>query len=182
MTMREPYFAGSAREAEAIAVASRTEHPLAIPEWFTRLPVQQQSVLMLALRGPDGVGKHHPAKGVHRCYRATILRAAYYGRWLVIGERADTFMDLENFHHWPTWADEVKTFFAHVDELPHHYAAHLAHGAQILGYKHPDLLFRSRWDYFYEQWCDDLHVNPETEEQMDERLNDWGRVHWGETP
>ncbi len=52
------------------------------------------------------------------------------------------------------------------------------HGAEILGYKHPDARFRSRWLDFYLQCCRDLHLTSETEEEMDERLNDWGRDEW----
>lgn len=35
-----------------------------------------------------------------------------------------------------------------------------------------------RWRYFYGRCCDDMHLMPESEEQMDARLSDWGRKHW----
>ena len=62
---------------------------------------------------------------------------------------------------------------------PHHYHMHLMHGAQILGYKHPDPKYRSRWNHFYLRCLDDSHTpHPETESEMDERLNDWNRKQW----
>jgi hypothetical protein len=151
------------------------------PEWCTELPLQQQSVLFLAARGPDGIGKFHPCKGVVRAYRGTVLLAAKYGRLLRLGEYGDTFMSLDRFN-WPAhWADDVHLYFTSLDSLPHHYHLHLMHGAQILGYKHPDEVFRERWLQFYLDAVKDLHLLPESEEAMDNRLSDWWRTEWEET-
>ena len=148
------------------------------PEWCRQLPVQQQSVLFLAGRGPDGVAKFHPCKTIQIAYRACVFVAAKYGRLLEYGEKADTFMSLEVFADADRWHAAVKEFFRHQDEIPHHYLMHLMHGVQILGYKHPDGRTRDRWRLFYYDMVEDLHLNPETEEQMDERLNDWDRNYW----
>lgn len=51
--------------------------PLVFQDWMLQLSMQQQSVLVLACRGPDGVGKFHPTKQVVARYRATVLKAAY---------------------------------------------------------------------------------------------------------
>jgi hypothetical protein len=67
------------------------------PEWCRALPLQQQSVMLLAARGPDGVTKMHPCKGVVVAYRGCVLLAAKYGRELRFGERADSFMSLDAF-------------------------------------------------------------------------------------
>lgn len=148
------------------------------PTWMTTLTLQQQSVLMLASRGPDGTAKHHPCKDVIRAYRGTVLVAARYGRTLHWAESADTFMSLDLFADDDRWADAVTRFFSSLDGLPHHYILHLLHGAQILGYKHPDERFRGRWTSFYAESCDDMHMNRETEQQMDARLSDWDRAGW----
>jgi hypothetical protein len=148
------------------------------PRWMLDLPLQQQSVLLLACRGPDGVRKFHPCKPVVLAYRATCFLAAYFGRPLAFGEGADTFMSLDRFAADNLWRADVKSYFDTVDEIPHHYHLHLIHGAEILGYKHPDERFRSRWNAFYIRACDDAHMNVETEEEMDSRLSDWGRMNW----
>lgn len=147
------------------------------PEWMTELPLQQQSVLMLAARGPDGIGKGHPCKEVQRCYRATVLMAARYGRMLQGKDRGDSFMSLWNFIG-TDWRNTVKDFMHSIDELPHHYLMHLMHGVQILAYKHPDLMSRSRWLLLYMLMVEDMHLSPESEEDMDARLSDWGRQEW----
>lgn len=148
------------------------------PLWQAQLPLQQQSVLWAALRGPDGIPKGHPCKDVSRAYRGTVLVAARYARELRWGECADSFMSLDKFADADVWAGVVSSFWHEVDALPLHFVMHLIHGAQILGYKHPDSRFSERWLEFYEIGCNEFHLNPESEKEMDERLNDWGQAEW----
>lgn len=148
-------------------------------EWIFALPMQQQSVLVLALRGPDGIAKHHPCKGLTQRYRAAVLKAAYLGRAMRVDEfDKTTFMSLAHFSSDEHWLAILRDYMEAVDTIPHHAHLHFMHGAQIIGYKHPTMLFRERWLYFYSRACDDLHLNPETEAEMDARLNDWNREHW----
>lgn len=148
-------------------------------DWLFDLTMQQQSVLVLACRGPDGIPKFHPSKEVVRHYRATVLKAAYLGRPMRPGESdGTTFMSLGLLTDDINWTKACNDFYDYVDQLPHHYYMHLLHGAQIIGYKHPMELFRLRWSQFYSLGCKDLHFMSETEQQMDYRLNDWGRQHW----
>jgi hypothetical protein len=142
------------------------------------LPMQQQSVLLLAARGPDGVGKFHPCKAVVRAYRACVLVAAKYGRSLDYGERADSFMSLDRFAKSDEWQHDVSVFFECIDELPFHYVMHLLHGVEILGYKHPRYFVSERWKTFYLHMVRELHLSPESEEEMDRRLSDWDRSFW----
>ena len=151
-------------------------------EWMFPLPMQQQSVLVLACRGPDGVEKYHGCKDIVVRYRATVLKAAYLGRPMRIDEGDDTtFMSLRDFSNDDLWQAYSNVFFDFVDSIPHHYYMHLAHGAEIIGYKHPHELFRRRWRNFYHRCCDNLHLYPEDEAQMDSRLSDWHRQHWDAT-
>lgn len=151
------------------------------PLWCLSLPLQQQSVLFLAARGPDGIAKAHPCKDVQRAYRGTVLVAARYGRCLEWGESADSFMCLGHFSRDAEWPNIVDRFFKHADDLPHHFFMHLMHGAEILGYKHPDERFRTRWQAFYERCVKELHLISESELEMDARLSDWERKHWTDT-
>jgi hypothetical protein len=148
-------------------------------EWMFPLPMQQQSVLVLACRGPDGIPKHHPSKGVVQRYRASVLKAARLGRVMLSDENeGGDFLTLEHFtddHHWSTL---LRDFFENVDGIAHHYYMHLMHGAEIIGYKHPQNLFRDRWGQFYSLCCKNLHLPPESEGAMDARLSDWDRQHW----
>lgn len=148
------------------------------PEWCLELPIQQQSVLFLACRGGDGLPKTHPSKDIQRAYRATVMIAAKYGRLLNIGEKGDGFMSLEYFGDEIVWNSYLKLFFETVDQLPHHFLMHLIHGAEIVGYKHPDAIFRRRWYRFYYECVLSFHMALESKDMMDARLGDWDREHW----
>jgi len=146
-----------------------------LPEWLHVLPLQQQAVVLLALRGPDGFPKEHGCKPILRFYRACILKAASIGRLLTGVEEVDTFMSRAAMCSWGTWEELTKRFREVEDELPVHYYTHFMHGAQVLAYKHPEKQIRARWLQFYFNCCNYLHVPPESEPQMDKRLNDFGR-------
>lgn len=152
-------------------------NPSVQQDWtIERCTVQQQSVLLMACRGPDGMRKSHPAKALIRVYRACVLNAASTGRPLNAASQGDGYMDLSTLLSPPAWLDAVSSYLYDVDEIPHHYHLHLIHGAQILGYKHPDEWTRTAWLSLYHQAVEDMHLYPETEAQMDARLNDFGRV------
>lgn len=163
-------------------LANASAEARVLPDWMASLPMQQQSVLVLALRGPDGIRKHHPCKDIVRYYRGTVLKAARFGRLLHADEKADTFMGMQGFSDEATFRQVMGSYFDCIDELPHHYHMHLMHGAEILGYKHPDELYRKRWFSFYLACLNDSHTpQGETERQMDDRLSDWGRKQWEST-
>lgn len=66
----------------------------------------------------------------------------------------------------------VAQYLSSVDELPHHFQLHFMHAAEILGYKHPDLVISNWWLKTYLRLVHDAHLNPEREDQMDKRLGD----------
>lgn len=158
----------------------RLKKSCVLQNWVFGIPMQQQTVLMAGIRGPDGIRKLHPMKAIVLAYRACVVKAAYFGRSLYFDEVADTFMTMDVISDNDKWGLAVRRFFDHIDELPHHYIMHLAHGAQIIGAHHCNLFLRGRWQRFYEACVDDAHMKPETSAEMNERLGDWGREHWGQ--
>lgn len=81
----------------------------------------QQSVLLAAVRGPDGVHKEHPVKGMLRWYRRCILISAFDKRALTspIDPGGGKFTG-------PT-KDIIKSRFDYlksIDELPWHFNTH----------------------------------------------------------
>lgn len=159
-----------------------------VPTWISHLPLQQQSVLLLAARGPDGAGKMHRCKKLVRVYRATVFRAARYGRLICSASayrEGDTFMDRRALRVASAWRDIIDEFVESMEELPHHYCTHFAHGCEILGYKHPDPVERGSWQLAYYAMVEGMHLQPESEAAMDARLCDWHRRDWhryGERP
>lgn len=133
--------------------------PSIVKEWISSLPYKQQAVLLLALRGCDGVPKNDPAKPLVRWYRHVILNNAAEPGTKDYG----TFMS-------PAPPNLKDAFYERPDHYPVHWLMHFLYGAEIVGYKHPDERMREYWSVIYLKGVTALHLNPETEEQLDERL------------
>ncbi len=168
---------------------------IATQDWTHNLTVMQQSVLISAIRGCDGMAKLHKAKPLVRWYRRCILISAFDGKAL-----DDPFAPGGGSFTGPlTWANgdllhgplfdalPARTrhqgrcdilqkvsddFVDSRDEIPAHYLWHFIHAIEIVGYKHPDLQIREFWGDLYVRLVRAFHVYPETEAQLDERLGD----------
>jgi hypothetical protein len=159
--------------------------------WVLGLPFMQQTVLLTAVRGPDGVPKYGPTKMLLRWYRRCILLSAMDGVVLskpyLHGGGSFTGPSYEACseaiaemlgHDWRASMDEVVgEYLRELDAIPHHFQLHLLHAVEIAGYKHPDDLVRAWWRRTYERLVHDMHLWPETEEQLDRRLGD-SREQW----
>lgn len=156
-----------------------------VQEWVARLPKMQQTVLLTAVRGPDGLPKYHATKYVLRWYRRCILLSALDGKVLTdpAEPNGGSFTGPsvpagDQVDDWRWQMDErVTEYLRALDEVPHHFQLHLMHAVEILGYKHPDPLTRDWWHGVYTRLVHDMHLWPETEEQLDQRLGD-SRAGW----
>lgn len=182
-------------------------------EWLSELPMMQQTVLLTALRGPDGLPKYHASKYLLRWYRRCFLISSMEGcslddpydmrggsftgpsvkrrepepfrgvlltdSYLATGSLRDgeEHSPNEGARRWRgSWQeamdDWVSAYIRGLDEVPHHFQLHFMHGVEILGYKHPDRDIRAWWHTVYVRLVHDMHLWPETEQQLDERLGD----------
>lgn len=66
----------------------------------------------------------------------------------------------------------IKGYLDNQDSLPLHFHLHFVHAAEILGYKHENERIRRWWNETYYRFCHDMHMAPETEAQLDYRLDD----------
>lgn len=148
-----------------------------VQDWVASLPMMQQTVLLTAIRGPDGLPKYHPAKWVLRWYRRCILLSALDGKVLTdpIENTGGSFTGPsvdEGAHATQQMDQRVTDYLRSLDEVPHHFQLHLLHAVEILGYKHPDDAIRGWWQLVYFRLVHDMHLWPESEEQLDLRLGD----------
>lgn len=151
-------------------------------EWVHSLTRMQQTVLLTAIRGPDGYPKYGPVKMLLRWYRRCFLVSSLDGCNLEnpFDFRGGSFMgpsiDAEHDQHhldWRPYMDNlVDQYLREVDRLPHHFQLHFMHAVQILGYKHPNIEIRDWWHKVYARLVNDMHLHPETCEEMDMRLGD----------
>lgn len=147
-----------------------------LQNWVMDIPLREQGVLVLALRGPDGVRKEHGAKNIVRALRGCVMVTGATGQPLVPGMNLpdDSFMQMYRIGHVDEgpWNEASIEFFRCWDELNVHFLFHLLHAALVLGSRHPDTKIRNRWHEFYLRGCKKCHVNPESSSEMINRLKD----------
>lgn len=158
--------------------------------WVHGISFMQQTVLLTAVRGPDGIAKYHNVKFLLRWFRRCTLVSSLDGCILTDPQdpRGGSFMgpsygtqphgsDAAG-RDWRTWMDGiVSDYLRAVDELPHHFQLHFLHATEIVGYKHPCPTIAGWWRKTYERLVHDMHLWPETKEQLDTRLGD-SREGW----
>src|SRR5947209_667730 len=135
-------------------------------EWVQSVTLMQQTVLITAVRGPDSLPKYHIAKYLIRWYRRCILLSAFDR--CVLSDPHDPRGGSFTGPIQHESVDEVASqYLRAVDEMPLHFHMHLIHAAEIVGYKHPDTEIRKWWNEFYRAAVRDLHLHPESEQELD---------------
>lgn len=154
--------------------------------WVESLPMMQQTVLLTAVRGPDGTPKYGPVKMLQRWYRRCVLKSAMDGMALTTPYEKNggsfTGPSIEKGSDWGwTWEepmnDLVGEYMKSLDALPHHFQLHFLHAAEIVGFKHPDERIRVWWCGVYHRLVHDMHLHAENVAEMDDRLGD-NRDKW----
>lgn len=152
-----------------------------LQDWIKDIPLMQQSVLLCAIRGPDGMAKHHPCKPLIRWYRRCILITAFEKKAITnpyeLGGGSFTGPSCTNPEETgKTWEEcmvpVADDFLNCRDELPLHYFMHFMHAAEILGYQHSDLFISNWWLNLYIRMAEALHLHVETRSEMMSRLGD----------
>lgn len=163
-------------------------------EWTHSLPLMQQTVLLTATRGPDGLPKYGAVKMLLRWYRRCILLSAldkkvlttpyednggsftgpsFSPRDVLCAEHALYHDDDSCDRPWESELNNiVDEYLRTLDAIPHHFQLHFMHGAEILGYTHPEARIRTWWAKLYVRLARDMHLWPETMEQLNHRLGD----------
>lgn len=137
-----------------------------IQDWAAGLGLRHQGVLVSAVRGCDGLPREDPSKWLVRFYRSCLLHAH-------VGDPAKA----ASYMVWPDSVDEAckrrGLFLAHgFDHYPMHWLTHFMFAAEITGYyyQEPDWI-RLFWYDTYHQIVRRLHLNPESKDELDCRLN-----------
>jgi len=156
-----------------------------VQSWVEVLSFMQQTVLLSAIRGADGVHKGHRCKALIRWYRRCVVRDAMNGG-IISNPWDENGGSFTGPSCWPNevmrkmdylsdgavMGKAVDDFLKSRDDLPLHYYLHAMHAFEILGYKHPDKDIRIFWKEVYMRMVHAFHLWPEKEEQMDRRLGD----------
>lgn len=143
-----------------------------IQDWAAELGLRHQGVLVSAIRGCDGQTRETNGKEVIRFYRSCVLKA-----------HCGHPRDAVSYMIWPKghgdlhrWANDF--FDGGMDHYPMHWLTHFMFAAEIVGYHAPDpfplddeIHVTEFWKSFYFEIVRRLHLNAETKEQLDARLN-----------
>jgi hypothetical protein len=130
-------------------------------DWVEEIPWMQQGVLFSAIRSADGIPHEDNSKIIVRGYRNVVLKPAHN-----IGSFLGKIPTQEKLQ------EAMENFVHGFGQYNTHFVLHLVHGAEIIGYQHPDDKISETWGDFYSEMCRAMHVNPETKEQMNKRLKD----------
>ena len=124
--------------------------------------LKQQTVLLSALRGCDGIRKEDISKKFTRKFRNVILLAA----------DRDSPKSPGTFMYDKVTDVDIEQFINHLDHYPMHWLMHFTHAVEIVGYKHPIDEISHWWYKLYLGIGSGLHFNVELESQLDNRLRD----------
>jgi len=153
--------------------------PNVLQDWVMNISLRQQGVLILALRGPDGVAKEDVAKPIVRALRALVMVSGREGKPMDKGVvwRDDPFMQtvLIGADFEDPWKGATNTFYGSIDQYNVHFLQHLWHAFAIAGIHFPDETIRKRCWNFYLRGMRALHVHPETPKEIVHRLRDGER-------
>lgn len=150
-----------------------------LQDWVLDLPLMQQTVLLTAIRGPDGLPKYNGIKMLLRWYRRCVLLSALDGKVLDNpyikngGSFTGPSFEFELAGTWQSNMNEiVSDYLKSLDGIPHHFQMHLLHAIEIVGYKHSDIEIRAWWFSVYYRLVNDLHLHIEGRDELDARLGD----------
>lgn len=136
--------------------------PSSLRKWVEDVPWMQQGVLFSAIRSADlRFGEEDSSKIVIRGYRNVILKPAQN-----IGSFLGKIPSKDKLE------EAMKEFADSHGLYPSHFVTHLMHASEIIGYQHSNENIRKIWGNFYYSICKAMHLNPETKEQMEDRLKD----------
>jgi hypothetical protein len=147
-----------------IADGTRTETRSILYDWVQELGLRHQGVILAAMRGCDGVGKQDVTKPIMRAIRAVTL-VPFDAREL-IEPKGYMYFEQDSF------LEAIKVVSKSMDEYPLHFILHMLHALEIIGYKHPISSVRAAFQYGYERLVKKMHLRPEMEGVMNERLTE----------
>ena len=148
-----------------------------LQHWVMELPLREQGALLTCVRGCDLEPKTWTATGVSY---SPGRRLTAFIRWAFMVPADPREVDSqEGAFMMSTPPHPFKpSEFGH---LPEHWYAHAMHALEIIGYRHPVLSVMAAAQAMYLKMVYNLHLQPETREQMIERLSeDLSLIHISE--
>lgn len=133
-----------------------------LQDWVMELPLREQGVLLTAVRGCDLTPKI-PYESVER-------RITSWIRWCFMNPADPREVGITGSFFQTAAPVEVKgSEFGH---YPQHWYAHVMHAVEVIAYRHPNANVASDALAIYRKLVHNLHLYPESREQMIARLSE----------
>lgn len=149
-------------------------------DWTSTISHRQQGVMVMALRGPDGLPKESGCKNVIRSFRASVMNSGDTKKPLAIGEallsKFDKYMTMQFLSNELSWIEVCEQFVSDIDTYNIHFLQHFLHAAMVVAFNHPNEILRARWSYCANRIAKKLHIHLETQEEFTHRLRDGVRT------
>lgn len=131
------------------------------------LPLREQGTLLTAVRGCDDEPKQWTSRGVAE---SPGRRLTAFIRWCFMNPADVREVDIPGafFQSRPPSPFKPSEF----GHLPQHWYSHAMHALEVIGYRHPNENTAEHAQYLYRHMVHNMHLNPETREQMIERLSE----------
>ena len=140
-----------------------SNHRSVLQDWVMELPLREQGTLLTAIRGCDLTPKF-PLDSIERQITGFVrcaVMVAFDQR--EIDATAGAFM----VSRFPS-----EFSASALGHYPHHFVMHLIHALEIIARRCPHFDFGAMAEKAYYRFVHSMHLNPETPEQMIERLNE----------
>lgn len=138
-----------------------------LKDWVMELPLREQGTLLTAVRGCDDEPKLWTSRGVAE---SPGRRLTAFIRYCFMNPADIREVDIPGAFFQSKPPDQFKpSEFGH---LPQHWYSHVMHALEIIAYRHPSTYERCQATSLYRMMVFNLHLNPETEQQMFERLSE----------
>lgn len=138
-----------------------------LQDWVMELPRRYQGTLLTAVRGCDDEPKQWTSTGFSD---SPGRRTTAFIRWCFMNPADEREIDIPGAFFQSQPPENFKpSEFGH---LPQHWYAHIMHALEIIGDQHPEIMVRSNAYAMYLKMVHSLHLNPETPEQLFNRLTE----------
>lgn len=145
-----------------------------LQDWVMELPLREQGTLLTGVRGCDLAPKN-PISNVERYGCSTGEDTAERGltaflRWCVMNPADRREVDIPGaFFQSKPPCNWKPSQFGH---YPQHWYSHVMHCFEVVAYRHPDEDTATHAQEVYLRMVRNLHLNPESRDEMIERLSE----------
>lgn len=139
-----------------------------LQDWVMNLPLRHQGTLLTSVRGCDDEPKLWSRTGVSY---SPGRRLTAYIRCCFMNPADEREVDYEEgsfFQSRPPSPFKPSEF----GHLPQHWYSHVMHALEIIGYCHPDSGIRNQAHTMYVKLVHNLHLRPESSEDLHTRLTE----------